>query len=201
MVPQHAMDSLAHCILVVEDDVLLARAIARELAPSSERMLVAHTLEKARALLDEAPDLITLDIELGDESGLELARLAAQRRPCPQIVAMTGKATPEDAFELASLGVRAMLSKPFDLDSLCSTVQSMLQSPRELDTFFAAEVGRASIHEVQSKMRKTMVEQALALAHGNLTQAAKTLQLSRQGLQRITRELEIDIESFRKGEP
>lgn len=195
------MGTDSHCILVVEDDPLLARAIARELGPWAREVHVAHDVQNALRLLALQPDLITLDIGLPDGTGLEIARAASKLRPIPDILAISGRATAQEAFRLAALGVRAFLAKPISLDSLCTTVQAILDNPRDLSPLLAGEVGRLRIRDVQTTVRRTMLEQALAIAGGNLTHAAKLLSVSRQAVQQMVRDLDIDVDSFRDGDP
>ena len=59
-------------ILIVEDDHTLNNGIALSLG--KERMLQAHTLSEARKLFDNTVDLVILDINLPDGSGLDFCR-------------------------------------------------------------------------------------------------------------------------------
>src|SRR5688572_18093692 len=83
-------------ILVVEDDAAL-RAILRE-AFEAEGIAVLEAADKAtflRNLETEPVDLITLDLGLGQEDGLELARQIRAKRNIP-IVMITGRGAPID---------------------------------------------------------------------------------------------------------
>ena len=69
-------------ILVVEDEALLARQIARALTSSDHTVRVADCCEGGLALVDDAmPDVLVLDLRLPDGSGLDLmARGPGTRR-------------------------------------------------------------------------------------------------------------------------
>ena len=83
-------------ILVVEDEAPVG-AILRE-AFEAEGFVVAEARNKAaifRSLETESVDLITLDLALGHDDGLELARQIRTLRNIP-IIMITGRGAPFD---------------------------------------------------------------------------------------------------------
>ena len=70
-------------ILIVEDDKALNNGIA--LSFGSEQTMSAYTLKEARALLDGTVDLVILDINLPDGSGLDFCREVRQTSRVPII--------------------------------------------------------------------------------------------------------------------
>ena len=67
------MQSLAQRLLVVEDDVTVARALSRTLARRGFTVAIARSCAAARALPQHF-DLAILDLDLPDGNGLNLAR-------------------------------------------------------------------------------------------------------------------------------
>jgi DNA-binding response OmpR family regulator len=63
--------SLSYSVLVVEDNHDLNRLFTRQLAFSGHQVIGLESLEAAMLYLDThpAPDLIIMDLELGDGSG------------------------------------------------------------------------------------------------------------------------------------
>jgi transcriptional regulator with GAF, ATPase, and Fis domain len=53
-------------------------------------------------------------------------------------------------------------------------------------------VGRQPMQDFQSKVRRTMLEQALVRANGNLSRAAKMLGITRQGVQQMVSRYKLD---------
>ena len=84
-------------ILLVEDDsanLLLTRTVLEE---AGHRVLAVTTVGAARELLGiERPDLVLTDLELPDESGLDLAReiLDDPRTAAIPVVCLTAHAMP-----------------------------------------------------------------------------------------------------------
>lgn len=118
MFAEHTTTSAFGRALVVEDDQVLRRALVRGLRAWGVETLEASDVKSARRLLRLEPDLVVTDVRLPDGSGQEVARRAARLRTQPFIVAMSGEATPAEAFELARACVRVYLEKPFTLAEL-----------------------------------------------------------------------------------
>lgn len=106
-------------ILIVEDDVALRDSVLGCLhGQASLELRGAGSLKEAiRAIDQQAPNLIVLDLELPDGSGLELMQELALRGMKMPIVAITGQSSRFQAEfrELANIDV---LAKPFELAEL-----------------------------------------------------------------------------------
>lgn len=174
-------------VLIVEDDASLRRAIVRAMRSTGRELDEASTCEGGLALLANEPDLLLLDVRLPDGSGVKVAQAAAALRPAPLVVVLSGEATPQEAFQLAQLGAIQFLAKPFSLDELLAAIELVHTARVQLAPMVRACVGSADLRDVQDDVRRTMVEQALALAKGNRTMAAKLLRVSRQAIQKFIR--------------
>jgi DNA-binding NtrC family response regulator len=130
---------------------------------------------------------------LPDGDAFGLLELASQRRPAPVAIAVSGQTSTEDAFRLAQVGCRAYLEKPFDLDRLAERIERALSEAPKLDALVAASVGRTPMRELQTEVRRVMVEQALAKAEGSRSGAARLLSVSRQAVQQMVREREEEL--------
>lgn len=121
------MPSLQH-ILAVEDCVDTFTLIQHALKGLSS-ITWAKTVAEAKSLLNVSLyDLIVLDIELPDGSGLDLC-LELQNsevfRAIP-ILTLTAKDTIEDKIKGFQMGVDQYMTKPFDKRELKARVESML---------------------------------------------------------------------------
>jgi len=177
------MNDAIRSALVVDDDIDLQNTLGRMLRRRGvERILVATTATGAIAYADaeENLDVVLLDVHLGDGSGVDVCKAFAKRKPAPRIVALTGLATAREGFELARMGVRTFLTKPATeaalWDAICSTTG--------LDVAITAVslVGSVPLRKAQKNFRTAMIEEALARASGNLTQAASLLGVTRQAV-------------------
>jgi two-component system response regulator RegA len=166
-------------VLIVEDDVDLAQAIARSVRALDPEAGIAQTLAQALRMLTPVPHLIVCDVRLPDGSGVAVAEAAAQLRPFPAVVAISGAATAEEAFALARHGVRGYLQKPLSLPDLRQTIERVLAEPLPFEPVVATLVGHREIQDVQGDVRRIMVEQALAMAGGDRADAASLLEAAR----------------------
>lgn len=180
-------------VLVVEDDETLRRSLARVVRQWGAQVSEAGSVAEGIELLEENPDLLITDVALPDGDAFGLLELASQRRPAPVAIAVSGQTSTEDAFRLAQVGCRAYLEKPFDLDRLAERIERALSEAPKLDALVAASVGRTPMRELQTEVRRVMVEQALAKAEGSRSGAARLLSVSRQAVQQMVREREEEL--------
>jgi DNA-binding NtrC family response regulator len=119
-------------VLVVDDEPLLLRALARILRADGHRLLLAEGPEPALdALADPALDVVLLDLRLGGASGLELLEHIKRERPEVEVVVMTGHATVESAVGCMRHGAFDYLAKPFDdAHRVRTTVRQALERRR-----------------------------------------------------------------------
>lgn len=119
-------------VLIVDDELLFAKAVARRLTRSGYVCEHAATLAAARTAREGfEPDLILLDLRLPDGSGLDFLRELREASKVPVIV-MTAYGEVEDAVQAMKCAASDYLKKPLDLDELLLNVEKVLQA-RELD--------------------------------------------------------------------
>ena len=115
-------------ILLAEDDDSLRGFLARALERAGYEVTACADGEEAVAVLDETWDLLLTDIVMPGMDGIELARLAAQRRPGVRIMFITGfAAVALSASDRAPAGAK-VLSKPIHLRDLVAEVDKMLDA-------------------------------------------------------------------------
>jgi two-component system, OmpR family, response regulator len=113
-------------LLIVDDDRATREGLARLLADDGFRVLTADSFERAVAVLKaKSPDLLLLDVRLGEFNGLQL--LVTGPRTIPAIV-MTGYADAVLERDARQLGAE-FLVKPITHDALLSMIERQLPSP------------------------------------------------------------------------
>lgn len=125
-IPDHApRQSVAHPILVVEDDTALARLMEALLTSAGHTVRIAGDGESAiAAVRDARPALVLLDLTIPKLDGWQvLERLRAGGDP-PPVVLFTGDYAAGRRARHA--GVAASILKPFDVDELLATVERLL---------------------------------------------------------------------------
>jgi len=177
-------------VLIVEDHKPLRQAIARAGRGWGAEVFEAGTVREGRELLARMPDVVIVDVALPDGQALPIVDEAVRMRPAAAVIAMSGQASAEEAFQLARSGARRYLRKPISLEELTRSVEEALADRPNLDAFVAAHVGNTPLREVQGEVRRVMIEQALAKANNSRSGAARLLDLTRQAVQQIVRELD-----------
>ncbi|MBA3732169.1 MAG: sigma-54-dependent Fis family transcriptional regulator, partial [Gammaproteobacteria bacterium] len=116
-------------ILIVEDEAVLAKAIAKRFRKEGYVSDVAGTLAAAREQIARAtPDLILLDMRLPDGSGLDFLEQLRERDSADiPVVVMTAYGELEDAVAALKLKALDYLKKPVDLDELLLIVEKVFR--------------------------------------------------------------------------
>lgn len=144
-------------ILVVEDEVKIARFIELELKYEGYEVEVAHNgrdgLEKA---LHNNIDLMVLDIMLPELSGIEVCRRVRLESDLP-IIMLTAKDDVTDKVAGLDMGADDYMTKPFAIEELLARIRVALnrkkkQQGQKLDTItFGDLVVNVSGHSVSYK--------------------------------------------------
>lgn len=144
--------------LIVEDDDQLRRAVERLLTGWNTPATSVRTVKDARAQLSDLnPDLIITDVRLPDGTGLMVAEAANQLSPAPLVIAMSGVASADEAFELAQHGVHIYLSKPFSPAQLSQKINEALRSSESgvRGGLYERVPMAANVHEFAQRYRLT----------------------------------------------
>lgn len=135
-------------ILVVEDDPSMQRMLATYLEQHLMRVtLVSGRQGLVRALSAREPDLIVMDLHLGDEDGLDLLREVRATAAVP-VILITGNRREEiDRILGLELGADDYMTKPFNPRELLARIRAILRRrtldllnpprPRERTYYFA----------------------------------------------------------------
>jgi DNA-binding NtrC family response regulator len=104
-------------VLLVEDEVLFARAVAKRLQKASYECEHAENIADGRALARQFnPDLVLLDMRLPDGNGLDLIEEFVAKGA--SVIVMTAHGELSDAVTAMKLGAADYLKKPIDLEEL-----------------------------------------------------------------------------------
>lgn len=117
-------------ILVIEDDETMRNAIKRILESEGYILkLAADATELTSVLDDQSVDLILMDVGLPWINGFELAQLLKEHKDLKKIplVFVSGKASEEDMKKAFELGADDYIKKPFDVEKLKKTVDTLLR--------------------------------------------------------------------------
>ena len=147
-------------VLVVEDEVDLARVIAGYLQNEGFTVRQAHTGPDAVALAQqESPALIVLDLMLPGFDGIEVCRQVRTFSDC-YIIMLTARDDEIDKVLGLSMGADDYLVKPFSPRELMARVRAMLRRPRQVASSPAAPHRQLADLDVDPEARKVWVSGA-----------------------------------------
>jgi two-component system, NarL family, sensor histidine kinase UhpB len=138
-------------ILCVDDTEAQRYAVSRILRSAGFDVLEASTGEQALEMMGSRPDLVVLDVNLPDISGLEVCRLIKARETSVRIPILQVSATQVNTrarVEGLEGGADAYLVQPIDAEELTATIHALLrvkqaeealwQSQQQYRAFFEA---------------------------------------------------------------
>ena len=114
-------------IMLMEDDAALGQGICLALKDSSVQVRLCQTLAQGRAALEHGPfDLLILDVNLPDGSGLDLLREVRRTSAVP-IILLTANDLEMDIVSGLESGADDYITKPFSLAVLRARVNAQLR--------------------------------------------------------------------------
>ena len=120
------MSETKYKVLMIEDDPNILELNVKVLARKGIDAITANTLERARKLLYAQYDLVLLDIELPDGSGLDFAKEIRAVSAAP-ILMLTGKREGEDVVAGLLGGGDDYLTKPYSIDELYARIVALIR--------------------------------------------------------------------------
>ena len=114
-------------LLIVDDEEQILSALKRALRREGYEIVAAETAAAALRILDERPvDAILSDQKMPGMSGVQLLTQAAKRRPHAVRMLITGWTEEIPIEQLEEVGVRALVTKPWDDAKLKATLRQAL---------------------------------------------------------------------------
>jgi DNA-binding response OmpR family regulator len=141
-------------VLVVDDDLELLPLVAYALRQEAYLVLEAASGEAAlRAVADEQPDLVVLDVNLPDVDGFEVCRRIREHSDVP-ILMLTVRGEEEDVVRGLDLGADDYLTKPFSPRTLTARVRALLRrAALEAPPVTALQSGAFTLDEERHTVR------------------------------------------------
>jgi len=115
-------------ILVTDDEAALRKTLSSVLEDEGYRVSVAGSRGEARAILEsDPPDLVLLDVWLGEEDGIVFLEEIQKEPDPPAVVVMSGHGTIETAVRALKSGAFDYIEKPFSLDRVLTVAGNALR--------------------------------------------------------------------------
>jgi DNA-binding response OmpR family regulator len=115
-------------ILVVEDEAALGAFLQESLAPEGgEVEVVSDGRQAVERALGAGYDLLLLDLNLPEVSGLEVLRKVREQKPALPVLVLTARSEIEDRVRGLDSGADDYLTKPFSMLELKARVRALLR--------------------------------------------------------------------------
>lgn len=119
-------------VLLIEDDVTIARLLKEGLEDEAYAVDIAHDgSEGYRTAAADDYDVIILDIMLPGMNGYEVCRALRNDGNKTPILMLTARDTERDIVEGLDTGADDYLAKPFSFDVLLARIRALLRRPNE----------------------------------------------------------------------
>ena len=165
-------------ILLVDDEEHFRDRLARALTRREYEVLQAANYDEGlRIIKERKPELAVFDLRMPGPSGLDLVKAAMEVHPSLNIVVLTGYGSIATATEAIRLGATNYLAKPADTDEILAAFsldqeEAAIPPPADIET---PSLGRVEWEHIN---------RVLTDCGGNISAAAKRLNIHRRTLQR-----------------
>ncbi|HAN99960.1 MAG TPA: DNA-binding response regulator [Planctomycetaceae bacterium] len=175
-------DRMTETILIVDDDEILRSRLARAFADRGWRTEQASCGEQAMETAARLqPDRAVLDLKMPGIGGLEVLRRLRDASPRTAVVVLTGYGSIANAVEAMKLGAVNYVTKPADADEVLSAFGGDAPPAEERnDEYLPPSLAEAEWHHIQ---------RVLTDCSGNISEAARLLDIPRRTLQRKLKKL------------
>ncbi|GAA4325902.1 response regulator [Pigmentiphaga soli] len=161
--------------LLIDDDELYLTTLQRSLARRGLETRTAASIAEALRVADEIrPAFALVDLKLGDDSGLTLIRPLRALRADMRILLVTGYASIATAVDAIKRGADDYLPKPATAPMILRALE------RHKGDAVAVESTMIPLHRLEWEH----IQQAMHETGGNVSAAARLLNMHRRSLQR-----------------
>lgn len=109
----------------MDDDPNIVASLSAVLEDAWDVRAAATGREAIKAFGEQSPDVVLLDVQLPDMSGIDVLQQFKMYSEGVGVIMMSGAATFDRVVESMKLGADSFLQKPFDVDTLELTLQSL----------------------------------------------------------------------------
>lgn len=166
-------------LLILEDDNKMRNTLEIEFKDRGYIVHTASSLKELEALNVPCVQFAAVDLRLGGDNGLVGLGFIKKKYPQCRVVIITGYGTIATAVTAMKRGAASYITKPFDIATL---EQHLWYEQANLDQE-TTSLSRESLDQHE----REYIEYVVAQCDGNISKAARWLNIHRQSLQRKLR--------------
>ena len=150
-------------VLIVDDEETARSFVHEALSDAEYEAIEAGNLAEAHKVLDTgSADIVLLDLNLPDGSGMTLLDRISRENPSPPVILITAYGEVDTAVEAMKMGAQDFLQKPLDLERMLQAVErsrEVVALRRELELLRQATTGQVEMVVGETpKMQRVMKE-------------------------------------------
>jgi CheY-like chemotaxis protein len=117
---------LAKKLLAVDDSRTMRKVLGITFATDEFEAMVAESPQQALSQLDHfRPDMVLLDVTLGETNGYDLCRQVKSRAPGTPVIILSSRQQPYDPVRGAEVQADDFIDKPFDTQQMRDKVKKL----------------------------------------------------------------------------
>jgi DNA-binding response OmpR family regulator len=125
-------------LLLVEDDPMIGQTLSLSLPYRGFDLQVATSLLEGASLIDRRSfDLILLDLQLPDGTGIDLCRKIREKNDLIPILVVSARTDEASAVKALSIGADDYIRKPFGLDELTARMNRLIERKQTRNHFLS----------------------------------------------------------------
>jgi DNA-binding NarL/FixJ family response regulator len=145
-------------VAIIDDNRLVRDALAAMLNALPDIRAAASAVVDARFLAETKPDVVLLDVGLGDQDSLRLAQALMKETPGARIIVMDLLPAHEDIAEFVNAGVSAFVLKDATFDEFVATIRSVAAGEKVLPPRMTESLFSQIAKEVESRGNPQVLE-------------------------------------------
>jgi DNA-binding NarL/FixJ family response regulator len=129
-------------VAIVDDNRLVREALAAILRPLDDLRVFATGVANPSFIQETQPDVLLLDVGLGDEDSLGVAAAIVKQRPATKIIVMDLAPMHEDVVQFVNAGVSGFVLKDATFEEFVATIRAVAAGgkvlpPRMAESLFS----------------------------------------------------------------
>ncbi len=178
-------------IVVVDDDKDIRKYICHELGSEYHTFECANGKEALARILEKTPDLVISDVMMPEMDGITLCRKIRQNVNINHIpvILLTAKSKEEDNLEGLETGADAYISKPFSIEVLRKTAQTIIRNREMLrHSFSGSQLQKDKLKAISIKSADDkLLEKVMKVINDNISNTDLNVEMiaTRVGISRV----------------
>jgi AmiR/NasT family two-component response regulator len=175
-------ERIARRVLIVEDETLVRLGLAKQLREIGHTVVgeASNVAEARQMFREQKPDVVLLDIRLGDEDGIQVGQELLQERRVPMLI-VTAHSEPDTVARAAEAGVFGYLLKEPSNEAMAAQIEVAVQRFIDYET-----LARKNEELIANLENRKLIERAkgILMKRANLDEPAAPRRLQTESQKR-----------------